>query len=405
MSQQTRHGNPHAPTDTRWGKKVLALFLSVVMCLSMLPAGAFAADSTTEENAHEHSDHEGWTALTANEYIATIQSKTYIQKPEEGESSYPAGTYRFYLQEDIEPEKSGVAVSAREGQHIIICMNGHTLKGYTFNGLALFRAEPGGIVTFCDCSGSDTGAIIAKPNPEKPELTGGVVEVVDSNTWLTEKLEGGIVNLYGGTLKSENPNSPAITAEYHKDYYTDYNAGHINIYGGAVESQSGQAAIAADRHAILTIAGGSSITGDVYAPDMTIGTAGGKRVTIDGVLKGTTEEHTTIRSLVNTNITELEANAAYEKPIESCTIDTISGSANVTIQNSEIKSGKLNINENGQPENRDVTIIDSNLHDTEVGGRNITITNTTGENYTVGSVKASEFYIWQPETVERSTVM
>ncbi len=170
-------------------------------------------------------------------------------------------------------------------------------------------------------------------------------------------------------------------------------------------AQSGQAAIAADCHAILTIAGGSTITGDVYAPDMTIGTAGGERVTIDGVLKGTTEEPTTIRSLVNTNITELEANAAYKNnPIENCIIEKISGSANVTIKDSTILGGTLNIDKNGQPENRDVTIINSNLHDTVVGGRNITITNTTGENYTVGSVKASEFYIWQPDTVERSTV-
>lgn len=166
--------------------------------------------------------------------------------------------------------------------------------------------------------------------------------MVDSNTWLTEKLEGGTVNLYGGTLKSENPNSPAITAEYHKDYSNDYNAGHINIYGGAVEAQRGQAAIAADCHAILTIAGGSTITGDVYAPDMTIGTAGGERVTIDGVLKGTTEEPTTIRSLVNADIKELEATASYDnKPIENCIIEKISGRANVTIKDSTILTGTL----------------------------------------------------------------
>lgn len=185
MRKQTRHGAPHAPTDTRWGKKVLALFLSLVMCLSMLPAGAFAADSTTEDNAHEHSSHDGWTALTTATYGTAIQSKIYNPKAnqEEGESPYPAGTYRFYLDENIEPENSSsYIVSAKAGQHIIICMNGHELKGYTFNGLALFRAEPGGTITFCDCSEDGTGAIIAKPNPEKSEQTGGVVEVVDSNT-------------------------------------------------------------------------------------------------------------------------------------------------------------------------------------------------------------------------------
>ena len=283
-------------------------------------------------------------------------------------------------------------------------MNGHTLKGYTANGLALFRAEPGGTITFCDCSEDGTGAIIAKPNPEKPEQTGGVAEVVDSNTWFTEeRLDGGIVNLYGGTLKSENPKGSVITAEYHQDYSNDYNAGHINIYGGAVEAKPNQAAIGAARHATLTIAGGSTITGDVYASDMTIGTAGGDKVIINGVLKSA-EEATTIQSLVNTNITKLEATASYKNPIESCTIGEISGRANVTIKDSTILSGTLNIYNSDSPEDRDVTIINSNLHDTVVGGRNITIENDPASGYTVGSIIAKEFYIWQDETVERSTV-
>lgn len=138
---------------------------------------------------------------------------------------------------------------------------------------------------------------------------------------------------------------------------------------------------------------------------MTIGTAGGAKVVINGVLKGTTEEPTTIRSLVNADIKELEATASYDnKPIENCIIEKISGRANVTIKDSEVKSGTLNMYNSDLPENRDVTIINSNLNDTVVGGRNITITNTTGENYTVGSIKAKEFYIWQDETVEQSTV-
>ena len=281
-------------------------------------------------------------------------------------------------------------------------MNGHTLKGYTFNGLALFRAEPGGTITFCDCVG--TGAIVAKVNPNDTTQTGGVAEVVDSNTWFAEeRLDGGIVNLYGGTLKSENPKGSVITAEYHQDYSNDYNAGHINIYGGAVEAQPNQAAIGAARHATLTIAGGSSITGDVYASDMTIGTKNGDKVIINGVLKGA-EEATTIQSLVNTNITKLEANASYKNPIESCTIGEISGRANVTIKDSTILSGTLNIYNSDSPEDRDVTIINSNLHDTVVGGRNITIENDPASGYTVGSIIAKEFYIWQDETVERSTV-
>ena len=32
----------HAPTGTRWGKKTLALLLSLIMCLTLLPTAALA---------------------------------------------------------------------------------------------------------------------------------------------------------------------------------------------------------------------------------------------------------------------------------------------------------------------------------------------------------------------------
>lgn len=39
-------GAPHAPTETRWGKRGIALFLSAAMCLSMLPTMALADNNT-----------------------------------------------------------------------------------------------------------------------------------------------------------------------------------------------------------------------------------------------------------------------------------------------------------------------------------------------------------------------
>ena len=45
-------GAPHAPTETRWDKRGIALFLSAAMCLSMLPTMALADNSdaaTTDE--------------------------------------------------------------------------------------------------------------------------------------------------------------------------------------------------------------------------------------------------------------------------------------------------------------------------------------------------------------------
>ena len=40
-------GAPQDPTYTRWGKKVIALFLSLTMCLSTLPTMALAAENNS----------------------------------------------------------------------------------------------------------------------------------------------------------------------------------------------------------------------------------------------------------------------------------------------------------------------------------------------------------------------
>lgn len=65
MRKQKRHGAPHSPTDTRWGKKALALFLSVAMFLPMLPTVALAdnRDATaTDEYGFDLSTPSGFDA-------------------------------------------------------------------------------------------------------------------------------------------------------------------------------------------------------------------------------------------------------------------------------------------------------------------------------------------------------
>ena len=37
----------HAPAGTRWGRRTLALLLSLVLCLTLLPTAALAADEDT----------------------------------------------------------------------------------------------------------------------------------------------------------------------------------------------------------------------------------------------------------------------------------------------------------------------------------------------------------------------
>lgn len=54
-----------APADTRWGKRGIALFLSAVMCLTMLPGVAFAEENTattTDEYGFDLSTPSGFNA-------------------------------------------------------------------------------------------------------------------------------------------------------------------------------------------------------------------------------------------------------------------------------------------------------------------------------------------------------
>lgn len=61
---------PHAPTETRWGKIGIALFLSAAMCLSMLPTMALADNNTaatTDEYGFDLSTPSGFNATDGNQ--------------------------------------------------------------------------------------------------------------------------------------------------------------------------------------------------------------------------------------------------------------------------------------------------------------------------------------------------
>lgn len=65
MRKRNRHGESHAPADTRWGKRGIALFLSAAMCLTMLPGVAFA-----EENTATTTDEYGFDLSTPSGFHA-----------------------------------------------------------------------------------------------------------------------------------------------------------------------------------------------------------------------------------------------------------------------------------------------------------------------------------------------
>lgn len=58
-------GAPHAPTETRWGKRGIALFLSAAMCLSMLPTMAL-----TDNNIAATTDEYGFDLSTPSSFHA-----------------------------------------------------------------------------------------------------------------------------------------------------------------------------------------------------------------------------------------------------------------------------------------------------------------------------------------------
>ena len=85
-----------------------------------------------DTDAHVHANHDGWTALTADNITSSpINAALAQKKGEDGKYHTPTGVFRFYLQEDIEPSQTLAAVSVGNEQTVVVCMNGHSLTGYT----------------------------------------------------------------------------------------------------------------------------------------------------------------------------------------------------------------------------------------------------------------------------------
>ena len=183
-------GAPHASTDTRWGIKALALFLSLVMCLSMLPAGVFAADSTTGETAHTHDS--GWIPIGGTDKnLGAIINKAL--------TTGGLTDAKFYLTDNISyPEDFSQKLPIGSGKTVTLCLNGHTITvgKKEYHTEALFTVEDGATLNICDCQGD--GVIQGGLNQDKdPRFGGRTLEC------LIEVAGGGTLNLYGGRLYGE----------------------------------------------------------------------------------------------------------------------------------------------------------------------------------------------------------
>lgn len=217
----------HAPTGIRWGTKVLALFLSLVMCLSMLPTGAFAVDSTTGENAHTHDS--SWIPIGgADKNLGAIINKAL--------TTGGLTDAKFYLTDDVSyPDDFTVKLPISSGKTVTLCLNGHKItvgkdpNGY--NRKPLFDVADGATLNICDCQGD--GVMQGGLNQDKDPRFGG--KTLDS---LIEVANGGTLNLYGGKLYGEYGMYDKMvdgTVVYMCPIVKLEAGSTFNMYGGTVE--------------------------------------------------------------------------------------------------------------------------------------------------------------------------
>ena len=222
-------GAPHAPTDTRWGTKFLALFLSLAMCLSMLPTMALAAGTISASGGeHSHTDHDGWIAIGGE------NGKDLGGKISAAQTTGTDSSVKFYLTENLSyPEDFTVKGLVYSGKTVTLCLNGHTLTmhGSSVSDLALFEIQDGGTLNICDCN--DSGIMQGGLGQGDPRGYTACYSLIKIN-------DGGTLNLYSGKLYGENGMWWRVgnTAnEVHFEYPIVDLAGNsvFNMYGGTVE--------------------------------------------------------------------------------------------------------------------------------------------------------------------------
>ena len=198
------------------------------MCLSMLPTGVFAADSTTGENTHTHDG--SWIPIggTDNKNLSAIINKAL--------TTGGLTDAKFYLTDDVSyPDDFTVKLPIGSGKTVTLCLNGHTItvgkdpNGY--NRKPLFDVEDGATLNICDCQGN--GVMQGGLNQDKDPRFGG--KTLES---LIKVEGGGTLNLYGGKLYGEYgmyEKMPDETVVYMHPIVQLEQGSTFNMYGGTVE--------------------------------------------------------------------------------------------------------------------------------------------------------------------------
>lgn len=116
-------GAPHAPTGTRWGKKALALFLSLAMCLSMLPTMALAADKDATAT-----DEYGFDLSTPSSFDA-------------GDGKHPFGSSSG-IKGNLNPTKE-ISIMESRG-------DSYSSRVYDFDESSILKGSSGGVFSLSD---------------------------------------------------------------------------------------------------------------------------------------------------------------------------------------------------------------------------------------------------------------
>lgn len=169
-------------------KKLVSLFLVLALCLACVPVTALAND--------DHHDHNGWTALTANNINAGLSPGSY------------------YLSEDVTYTGSNYIMITGT---VTLCLNGHVLdlrgKNITIDG---------GALTLCDCTSGTTQGYLGSDGlwhagsstdstGSQCDLTGGVITGGQGHGIGTYTYGGGVY-VRNGTFTMEGGNIAGNTS-------------------------------------------------------------------------------------------------------------------------------------------------------------------------------------------------
>ena len=247
-------------------KKVLSALMALALCLSLLPAAAFAAEnedvsaqsgaqeskiSTRAAAAHDHclcgathknsNGHMVGSSITFTPWTDELAAKQYDSDKKTAANSLPStGNDFYYLTKDVE-----LSTSWKPADKTVLCLNGHSITSTSYYG-AITVGE-GVEFTLTDCNGSNKTYRFGESykrwqldDSGSHEIDGGIITTSTSITSSGSGVlvqSGGVFNMYGGTIVGNRGTTVSAGGTSGGRgggvYVKDANS-RFNLYGGAI---------------------------------------------------------------------------------------------------------------------------------------------------------------------------